>query len=176
MTAHHHMTGGEHAEVELLFRRHSAALYRYLVQLTGSEDVAADAVQETFLRLLRTQPEDRAPRAWLFHVSTNLVREWARTASRRDTLLRAAPSDAATGEPPEDADRDLLARERHEIVLRALEPLQERDRIALLMRQAGFSHAEIGRELGVATTSVGQIVARALLKVSRTLSDSRGSL
>ena len=49
---------------------------------TGDSDVAADAAQEAFVRLMERPPREH-PRAWLFRVATNLVAEGGRTRKRR---------------------------------------------------------------------------------------------
>src|SRR5690606_36061762 len=59
-----------------LFEQHHASLLRYLVRLTGDLDLAHDAAQEAFARLVMKPPRDEDPRAWLFTVATNVVRAW----------------------------------------------------------------------------------------------------
>ena len=156
-------------DVDQLYRQHAAALYRYAAQLCGDPQLAEDVVQETFLRALRGTVADEAPRAWLYQVATNLVREWRRTRARRDALLGAAPPDSALGEGPVGPERAFEARSRQRAVLAALARLPERDRVALLMRQDGFSHAEIAAAVGTTPKSVGQVLARALTRLSRLL-------
>ena len=39
-----------------LFEEHHAGLYRYLLRLTGDADMAQDAAQEAFVRLLARRP------------------------------------------------------------------------------------------------------------------------
>src|SRR5690606_20109103 len=70
-----------------LFEQHHASLLRYLVRLTGDVDLAHDAAQEAFARLVLRPPRDEEPRAWLFTVATNAVRTWANTNRRRTALL-----------------------------------------------------------------------------------------
>ena len=61
---------------------------------------------------------------------------------------------------------DLERTERIELVRKALERLSERDRQMLLMREEGFRYTEIAEAVGVRSTSVGALVARALKKFS----------
>ena len=125
------------------------------------------------MRLVGRPPRhDEAPRAWLFQVATNLAREWGRTRARRERLLAAAPPDALHADAPHAADALLLAREDHEAVQRALLQLSERDRTVLLMREEGFSHAEIAAAVGTTTKSVGTFIARALTKLAEQLTST----
>lgn len=158
---------------ERLYREHVASLYRYALRLCGDPELAADVVQETFMRLVRRPPRDLAPRAWLFQVATNLAREWGRTGARRERLLRVAPVDALLADAPPAPDADVLAREAHATVHAALAGLSERDRTILLMREEGFTHAEIAAAVGTTPKSVGTLIARALTKLAALLAPTR---
>lgn len=149
-----------------LFAEHHAALFRYLTWMTGDPDLAADAAQETFVRLLERQPCPEKAKAWLFQVGTNVARESVRTHTRRIRLLEekaetATLSDAGAT-PAEDFERQ-ESRRRAEA---ALAGLSQRDRVILLMREEGFCHREIAEAVGTTTGSVGTMIARALNKLA----------
>lgn len=146
-------------EFDDLFRRHYPALFRYLVRLTGDADAAEDIAQEAFVRLLRRPLPEPEARPWLYTVATNLVRDQARKTVRRERILQAIPAGPALAPAP---DEDVERRERVESVRAVLAQLPERDRTLLLMREEGFSYAEMARVVGVAPTSVGTLLARAL--------------
>ena len=57
-----------------LFRAHHARLYRYLQRLSGEPELAADLVQDAFVRLYRRGSLPDAPEAWLISVALNLLR------------------------------------------------------------------------------------------------------
>jgi RNA polymerase sigma factor (sigma-70 family) len=131
------------------------------VRLSGDADLAADVAQETFVRLFE-QPLDTAiERAWLFKVGTNLVFERTRNASRRERLL-GATGERTMGDPPRDPHEAVLAGDRRRVVLAAIASLSEKERVAVLMREEGFSHREIAAAVGTTTGSVGTLLARAL--------------
>jgi RNA polymerase sigma-70 factor, ECF subfamily len=99
------------ALIRVLFDEHGAALWRYVVRLTGDRSRADDVVQETLLRAWQ-HPEiaadpQRSPRAWLFTVARNLVIDEQRSARvRRD----AGPRDVvgASERPgPDEVDTAL---------------------------------------------------------------------
>jgi len=152
-----------------LFEEHHAALFRYLVRLTGDEDLAQDAAQEAFVRLVARPPRDEKPRAWLFTVATNLVRAWASSRKRRLVLLEGAVARVPGTDPWPDPAQVLEAEEARSRVRTALEGLTEKERTILLMREEGFTHREIAEAVGTTTGSVGTMVARALDKLARTL-------
>jgi RNA polymerase sigma-70 factor (ECF subfamily) len=158
---------------ERLYAEHATALYRYVLRHCGDPELASDVVQETFMRLVRRPPLDTAARAWLFRVATNLAREWGRTSTRRDRLLRIVPLDALHSDAPRGPDAEVIAREDHEAVHAALASLPERDRTILLMREEGFTHAEIAAAVGTTTKSVGTLAARALTKLAALLAPTQ---
>jgi RNA polymerase sigma factor (sigma-70 family) len=156
-------------DVQKLFEEHYDVLFRYLVRLTGDPDSAADAAQETFVRLVEKQPDGAQVRGWLFRVATNVVRDESRVRRRRVELLREAPDRAPVGDAPIDPERYLEIGEQRKRVRDALDTLNERDRTILLMREEGFSHQEIAEAVGTTTKSVGSMIARALQKLSHEL-------
>lgn len=152
-----------------LFKAHHVALLRYLVRLTGDVDVAHDAAQEAFTRLLTNPPREERTRAWLFTVATNLVRGWANSRARSHVLLQAAPARVAAGDPAPPPDALAESAVRRGAVRAALDELPERERVLLLMREEGFSHREIAAAVGTTTGSVGTMIARALDKLAARL-------
>lgn len=148
-----------------LFRQNHVPLSRYLFRLTGDSDLAADAAQEAFVKLLERPPREH-PKAWLFKVATNLVAEGARTRKRRSQILAAAGDRVPVADPPLPADHEVEAGTRKTAVQSALAMLSEKERTALLMREEGFAQREIADALGTTTKSVGTLIARALVKLA----------
>ena len=150
-------------DAERLFRDHHDDLFRYLLWYTGDEDQAADAAQETFLRLLSRPPaRPHDVRPWLFKVATNVVRDnW-----RRQRHLQPLDVDHPSSDDPV-AELEEIERKRG--VRRALQHLSARLRGVLLMREHGFTHIEIAKMLGISPNSVGPLTARALVRLERAL-------
>ncbi len=157
------------ADVAELFRAHADAIYRYLVRLTGGHHAAAqDAVQQAFLRYLEAPP-DRHPRAWLYRVATNGVREWAGTERRRERLLAENAGRTLLPEVEPGPDERTERWSDVERIRRALAGLPERDRTVLLMREEGFKHREIAEAVGTTTGSVGTMISRSMGRLAAEL-------
>ena len=152
---------GSAVDFDALFAKLHPSLFRYLHRLTGEQDVAEDIAQEAFVRLLRQSLPEAEVRPWLFTVATNLVRDRARKSERRQRLLMTAP-ELVTRPPLPDEDAERA--ERRQAVRDALDRLPARDRQLLLMREEGFKYDEIAQVIGVASASVGTLIARALKK------------
>jgi RNA polymerase sigma-70 factor, ECF subfamily len=84
--------------LEALHRDHAAALWSYVVRLTGDRARAEDIVQETMLRAWRKSVSDGeggSARAWLFTVARNLVVDDARSArARHESVVEELPQRA----------------------------------------------------------------------------------
>lgn len=159
-----------------LFRREHGALCRYLLRFAGDEDLAADAAQDAFVRLLERPPTPGAERTWLFRVATNAAIDAVRMRARRASLRLEAGGRLPHGDPPAAPDRGVEEEERKRAVHAALAGLSEKERAALLMREEGFRHEEIARALGTTTKSVGTLLGRALRKAAALLEPERERL
>jgi RNA polymerase sigma-70 factor (ECF subfamily) len=63
------------AEIEDLYGHYGHYLFERCKNMLGSEDEAYDALQEVFMRVVKTRPvldQNRSPLAWLNRVTTNL--------------------------------------------------------------------------------------------------------
>jgi RNA polymerase sigma factor (sigma-70 family) len=152
-----------------LFEEHHQPLYRYLVRFCGDEEVAADAAQETFLRLIERPPNEEVGRAWLYRIATNLVIDTSRTRARRFRLASASPERTPMADAPPDPHEAVEADARRAAVAAALATLSAKERTALLMREEGFSHREIAEAVETTTGSVGTLLARALDRLAARL-------
>lgn len=68
---------GNEAAFAELYRRRQGELYRFALQMTGSEAIAEDVVQEVFLTVIRTidafDTARGSVRAWLYGIARNCV-------------------------------------------------------------------------------------------------------
>ncbi len=150
-----------------LFRERFPMLYRYLKRVSGDSALADDVAQESFVRLHARGEMPADPAAWLVSVANNIVRDEYRTNKRRRRLLALWVSPSEEGRSPPASDAQVLTNEREAAVRRALEALPPRDRRLLILRHEGFSYREIAAALGIATSSVGTLLARATAALSR---------
>ena len=138
-------------------------LLRYARQMVGDADLAADCVQETFLRLIREDRERLEGHLgeWLFRVcrsrALDVLRKETRVAAK--TVEMTEPEVAAGGGPDERLDRE----EGRLSVRDAIEGLGGREReIVRLKFEQGLSYREIASVTGESQASVGWLLNRAL--------------
>lgn len=145
---------------------HHAELLRFLTWKLGCRDLAADFVQEAFLRMARfgsSAQKVEHPRQFLFNVASNLVIDYVRKKRLQTKIFSSDPPplELASAEP--SADKAIYAKQRLAQVQSAVDELPPKCRQALLLnRLEGLTHAEIGRQLGVSESMVAKYIGRAL--------------
>ena len=145
------------AEFERLFGEYHARLFGYIHRLCGEPDLAADIVQEAFVRLYRrgSAPDSVVP--WLLTVAMNLLRNSRSQTARRRELLTAVRD----VEPAESGPDVVVLEEERAKVREALSRLSERDRQLLSLMAGGFTYREMAAACGLNEASVGTLLARA---------------
>jgi RNA polymerase sigma factor (sigma-70 family) len=154
-------TASFHDEFVELFDAHFHRLYRYLDRVSGEPELAADLVQEAFIKLYRRGSLPEAPTAWLISVALNLFRNARSTGSRRRRLLTVARGEIAHSDPPPPPDQAVVTDESRRHVRSTLDRLSDRDQRLLLLRAEGYSYGEIAAALELNAASVGTLLARA---------------
>jgi RNA polymerase sigma-70 factor (ECF subfamily) len=154
-------------EATTLFRELRKPLLRYLVCLGLSSDEAQDVVQDAFLSLhrhLSAGGSQENMRSWLFRVAHNQARNRQTSYDRRFS----APLDDGAESILDEAtpERALLEKEKFERLGKAIRTLANSERECLLLRASGLRYREIGEVLGIGTSTVADIVERAVKKLA----------
>jgi RNA polymerase sigma-70 factor (ECF subfamily) len=144
---------------EIVYLRHYRDVYRYVLGLTGEREEAEDIVAETFERALRAWSRRREmperPLPWLLITARHRATDGWRRARRfaRLGLGLRTRADPADGE-----------RAAFWMWFAALaRVLTSRQREVLLLRyQRDLTDGEIGRVMGLSTSGVRSLVARAI--------------
>src|SRR3984885_10561146 len=85
-------------DAECWVDRHGDCLYRYALLRLRAPDLAADAVQETFLEALRARGSFEArssERTWLIGILRHKILDHYRRSGREQAALGTVPRDAA---------------------------------------------------------------------------------
>jgi len=151
-----------------LFEEVYPALLGRCRAMTDDPEMAADAAQEAFTRMVgkNVQGSREELRPWLFRTAENALRDSLRREKRWRHLMRLLPVREREAAPP---DEEVERRERKRAVRAALDALDERTRTLLEMSMAGFSQREIAQRVEVSVTSVSTLLARARRKLSAEL-------
>ena len=166
------LAAGHNATLNDLMERHAGKLFNYLVRSLQNEEDAADAAQETFVRVFQNRTRfDVRQRfsTWLYAIATNLVKDRYRHRSRHPQVSLDAENEA-TGEDfresvPEQKptpSESLQGTERAEAIRKAVGQLPEELRAPLILSEyEELSHAEIGAVLNCSAKAVETRIYRA---------------
>lgn len=136
---------------------------------------ASDAVQDIFLRLLRSPPvELRDPGAYLRRSADTMAVDHWRRQQRHIALFEPLPPEApAVSDETASLEGQLLAGERDRRLRRAIEELPPRSReVLLLHKYEGLSYVDIGLRLGIARNTVMVHLANAMRSLRAALRSS----
>lgn len=150
-----------------LHAREGSRLLRFFRACLRSPQDAADASQETYLRLLRVRdPESITdPRAYLFKVARSVAIATGARAAANQALFVADPdaTEAALCEAP-GVERILASRQELALLARAIDALPPRCReVFVLSRLGGLSNGAIAERLGISRNMVEKHIMRALI-------------
>jgi RNA polymerase sigma-70 factor, ECF subfamily len=159
-----------------LVESYSAKLFRLAWRITGDEQSAEDAVQETFLRAYRSLDRFDARSqfgTWLHRIAVNAALDLARKQQRHRARREDWPEEA-NGEPvPSPApgpERIALSLEVERAVRSGMAELSAMERTAFVLRHfEGRSIAEICEQLGLGASAGKQAIFRAVKKLRRVL-------
>lgn len=166
------------ASFEKLMLRYQSRLVTVLEHLTGRRDAAEDLAQEVFLRIYRSRkryvPGSKFS-TWLFTIANNVASNARRSRARRKERNVTPSTGDETGawsQPSLDQmaqaksaflpTRQLDKAEMRDVVQLALETLNERQRLAVLLcKFESMSYIEIGETMGMSPQAVKSLLSRA---------------
>jgi RNA polymerase sigma-70 factor, ECF subfamily len=162
---------GAFEELVELYQHRLVAVMNHLV---GNAEEAEDLAQEVFLRVYRTRKKYH-PRSkfstWLFTIANNLALNALRSRKRKPILLLPFQDSGPLGPRPAERlvqdrgsgpVRRLERQELTELIRRALEGLNERQRMAVVLNKfEDMNYAEIAEVMGLTTKAVKSLLSRA---------------
>jgi RNA polymerase sigma-70 factor (sigma-E family) len=137
-----------------VYRGERDGLVRLAYLMTGSQAVAEDLVQDTFIRVMARLRADGAPGAYLRRSVVNACYSWHRRAWREVPPTGGNPYEPASPAGPEGGDVEMWD---------ALGRLAPRRRSVLVMRYyLDMTEAEVAETLGCRVGTVKSTAHRAL--------------
>jgi RNA polymerase sigma-70 factor (ECF subfamily) len=160
---------------EALVTRYEGRLLAVLRPLVARREQAEDLAQEVFMRVYRArkryQPQAKFS-TWLFTIANNVARNANRSQARRHEVNVTGAAGDDDGPPAIDQmalaasglmpARLLDKAERAEIVRLAIDVLNDRQRMAMLLSKfEGMSYVEIGETMGLSLQATKSLLSRA---------------
>lgn len=134
-----------------VFVRERQRIVHHVRRIVGCDSTAEDIAQDTYLRL-KGRDLGEADLSLMFRTAQNLALDYLRARRVRTEHARQSAHDDTTPASPEQAAD---SRTRLDGLLRTLRALPPRTRqIFLMQRVDGWTYPQIGRALGVSTSTV----------------------
>lgn len=164
---------GDRAAFDRLVSENYAGVFAYALRMLRNRDDAADAVQVTFAKALRSLKEfdtSRPFRPWLYRICGNVSIDLARSKHRSTEDLDKHAYMLEGGEKPqEEAERSDLQR----TIRRAIKKLPERYRRIVMMRHfEQMDVDEIAAAVGAPEGTIKSWLFRARALLRRDLADA----
>ena len=147
--------------VATLFDRCYTQLVRYAVRSVGSHDLAEDFVQDAFVQLYRAMRSGKSieyPKAWVMCV--------LRRAMNRHAQTRLDHEQLEDYEHVQGAEREASCLS---LIADYLCVLSRREEEVLLLRLDAMKYKQIADHLGISMSSVNTLLARALRKLQKAM-------
>jgi RNA polymerase sigma-70 factor (ECF subfamily) len=152
--------------------------------VVGNAAEAEDIAQDVFLRIYRARKKYRARAkfsTWLFTIANNLASNARRSRQRKPEValnlrdsgpLGPRPAERLVRDPAGQPSEHLQQQETAELVRRAVEGLNERQRLAVVLHKfEDMNYAEIARVMGLTTKAVKSLLNRARTNLRAALKD-----
>ncbi|BCS97396.1 hypothetical protein DSLASN_30280 [Desulfoluna limicola] len=139
-----------------LYERYRTGLYHYLLKGSGNRELAADLVQETFVRCMASYAESDVTPSLLYRIARNLFLDVVKREGRVRWEVEAE------GVVNADQEQTLLVDEELRRVFKALSRISPEERDTLLLVISGdLSYREVASITGTSEANVKVRVHRA---------------
>ena len=145
---------------------HYDELYAFVRRKVRCPALAADIVQETYVRLASRSLSEavRNPRALLYRVAGNLAIDQLRLQETRAKYVTAMPLPENLPDARPSAEMEIEAKQRLTLLMEAIDELPPRCRQVFVLRKfEDFDQAEIAATLGISRNMVEKHLRKALL-------------
>jgi RNA polymerase sigma factor (sigma-70 family) len=169
---------GDVRAYEELVQQHQGIAFRTAYVIVGTAADAEDAAQEAFVKAYRALGRFRpgAPfRPWILQIVANEARNRRRSAARRTALTLRAAAQEPSGDAAPSPEASLVAAERREELLAAMEGLREEERLVIACRFfLDLSEEETAATLGIRRGTVKSRQSRALARLREEMGRANG--
>lgn len=164
-------------QVESLYRQYQQSLLNYLTGIMpGGRHDAQEILHETYIRLLRHNDLNRLeenPRAYIFTIATNLVRDHLRRGkSRREDAHSDADDCELTSDSPNPGQAACWAKSLEQLKLALMQLKPQTRQIFLLSRFEEFTYVEIAERLKLSPRTVERHMSKASQELRSALGDA----
>jgi RNA polymerase sigma factor (sigma-70 family) len=162
---------GDGAAFAELYDRHEQRVYGFCMRMLGTPHDAAEATQDTFVRMLGRLPALQGRElnfvAYTLATARNACYDMIGSRATVEPVQESPePRDPPAGQLERDPERNALLQATREAVQAANAALPPRQREVLALRELeGLSYEEIGALMSMNRNAVAQLISRARIKL-----------
>ncbi len=172
---------GDPACIEELLRRHRGPLYGYLLRTLGRPDLAEDAFQEVFLKIIKGAKRYKAKakfKQWMYTIARNHCIDLSRRQKHRNTESLDRPAYDNQGESKLDQvasenpgpENGVLEKEKGQMLEQAIAGLEPDQKEVFLMREKlEMPFQEIADMVGIPINTAKSRMRYALTNLRKSL-------
>ncbi|MHB0971481.1 MAG: RNA polymerase sigma factor [Thermoanaerobaculia bacterium] len=168
--------GGKLEAFDELMRRYERLVFKVAYGFTGSRESALDVSQTVFMNAYRARATFRKEanvKTWLMRIAFNEAANWKRSYARRAGETLEGLDEELVSEPSQM--RELEEQERKHLIDAALGELNERHRLAVVLRyMQGMPIGEISEILQCTEGVTKNILFRSVRRMRDTLAGTAG--
>jgi len=160
-------------EVSALYEQYGREFLHYAIALGRDEELARDALQESFMRYFVARcsnDEIAAPRAWIYRVMHNYLLDRLKE-ERCHCAYRAHRR--MTSQQDQDIEGECFRHEFLHLIRKALTP---KEYACFRLRTEGMRYEEIAATLELSSGTVGTMVHRAVGKLRKLMLPARSKI
>ncbi|HRO46011.1 RNA polymerase sigma-70 factor [Agriterribacter sp.] len=159
----HRVAEGDELAFRQVYDHYTRRIYSYALNLTESEDKAAEVVQEVFLKLWQNRqklPEVQQFNAWLHAIARNVFFNAIKRKAQESVALRQLY--ITRREAIHETEYFVLDRENDALLQQALARLPDQQKLVFQLRSQGMKQDEIASQLQISKNTVKVHLNRAL--------------
>lgn len=163
---------GDELAFEVIYRKHSLAIYANILRMVHNEEVASDLLQEVFLKIWENRVKidpDKSFKGYLFTCSRFLVLNFLRHVSiekQVENYLLHTRSEAY-----DHIEADVFTKETEAYLSQTIAQLPpQRQKIYTLCKVEGMSYEQVATVLGISITTVQDHIVKANRFIKKHLS------
>ena len=157
------LSQGSEQAFEKIYHAYSARLYGNLIKLAKSESVAAELLQDVFVKIWEVREHldpEKSFRSYLFRIAENKVYDYFRKAARENKVNRELLKGST--EAYSHIEEDIDTRESVTGLYDAIDSLPpQRQQIFRLCKLDGKSYKQVSSMLSVSTSTISDHIVKA---------------
>lgn len=170
------IAAGDERAFRELFDLYKERFYAVVLKMTGSDDVAKDIVQDTFMNIWdkrESLADVENPSAYFFTaVYRKVYYHYRKVAQEKKLLEQASPINVSVN----TTEEMVLAHESNELISEAFEKLPPQQKLVFrLSRQEGLSREDVARQLHISPNTVRNHLAEAVKFIRAFLRNSEAT-